>query len=148
MVPLFYVSRAVLAFHVAPFSPLKRQVRFLETTMKLVFVSRHAPTQEQISLAEAKGFQLVHVGDVDAFDAAAVAALLAPHKDAAVCAVHPAVFFAAIQHGHTVLGVFENGNRAPEGAKPSFYAKSLHVWDIQGRDMCSGGYADISVMKY
>ena len=104
------------------------------TTMKnMIFISRHTPTVEQVALADAQGYRLVHVGDVDAFDGPAVAALIgdAPQCNGnyidAVCCVHPAIAIAAIAAGKAV-GIFENANRAAEGEKPSFYPKALHTY--------------------
>jgi hypothetical protein len=103
---------------------------------KMLFISRHTPTQRQVELALEKGFGLVHVGDVDAFDSAAVRALVEEHKHAAVCCVHPAIALGALDGTPCqVVGVFENANRAPEGAPPRFEAKALHVWEVFGLDL-------------
>lgn len=35
--------------------------------MKMAFISRHTPTDRQTELAAEQGYELVHVGDCDAF---------------------------------------------------------------------------------
>lgn len=94
----------------------------------LLFISRHAPTVEQYALAEAAGYALCPVGEVDAFDRDAVNALLSAHKDADVCCVHPAIAVIARDRGR-VLAFYENALRPAEGDKPAFYAKALHIYD-------------------
>ena len=98
---------------------------------KAAFISRHNPTTKQIEMAKERGFELVPVGDWDAF-------LITPHdvmmmaswrgfRDFdAVCVVHPAAALNLISR-YPVL-VFENGNRAPEGEKPRFEPVALHYW--------------------
>lgn len=97
---------------------------------KMAFISRHVPTPEQITLAAERGFELIHVGDVDAF--APMAWSIVDGHDAgpfqAVCCVHPWLALQLERQGFSVA-VFENGNRAPEGEKPQFYAKALHVME-------------------
>jgi hypothetical protein len=92
------------------------------------FISRHAPTPEQISMALEQGIELTHVGDCDAFTVNASWLYdKGPFKGAIV--VHPA---AALRLSHNFLiGVFENANRAPVGEKPDFYPKSLQVFDLR-----------------
>ena len=110
---------------------------------RMIFISRHKPTGEQTKLATYHGFELIHVGDVDAFDAEAVLALIRannPEKDAAICCVHPAVALTAIQGGVTI-GLFENAQRVEEGKAPTFHAKALHMYEVSGMDAASGGYA-------
>ncbi|MCE2571765.1 hypothetical protein [Motilimonas eburnea] len=94
--------------------------------MLFAFVSRHTPTPEQFQLAQAKGITLEHVGDMDAFTVTSGDVYAKGAYEGVVC-VHPA---AAMRLCHTFLiGVFENENRAPEGERPSFSAKALHVYD-------------------
>ena len=89
------------------------------------FISRHKPTADQTSLAADAGIQLVAVGDMDAFTITpeAVAAL---GDFSGVVVVHPAAALTLI--GAYNVAIFENGNRAPEGAKPEFYAKSVKIF--------------------
>lgn len=95
--------------------------------MRFAFLSRHQPTQEQIDLATERGIELIHLGDVDAFswslsDAERIKDM---DIDGVIC-VHPVLALKAFNAGFDV-GVFENGNRAPEGEKPQFFAKSLWI---------------------
>lgn len=94
---------------------------------KLAFISRHNPTPEQISLAQAQGFELIHVGDRDGFTAP-VAEFSADFDGVVV--VHAAAALRYID-ANRLVGVFENGNRAPEGAHPSFVAKALHFFSAR-----------------
>lgn len=92
---------------------------------KFAFVSRHKPTPEQIEIAARHGGKLVEVGDRDAFT-------IDPYEFREyrlVIVVHPAAALRLFHHGIDV-GVFENGNRAPEGEKPEFYAKALHWFEL------------------
>lgn len=90
------------------------------------FISRHEPSAEQLAMGKAMGICLVHIGDRDAFsvspsdidDAGAFAG---------VVVVHPAAALRLCQEFR--VGVFENANRAPEGERPQFVAKKLHLWD-------------------
>ena len=87
------------------------------------FISRHEPTDEQHKLAALQGIKLDHVGDRDAFT-------INPHEFVdydGVIVVHPAaaLHLCALY----TVGVFANGNRAAEGEKPQFFAKSLHLFD-------------------
>ncbi|MFA7168853.1 MAG: hypothetical protein WC096_08130 [Sphaerochaetaceae bacterium] len=96
--------------------------------MRFAFISRHTPTHEQISLAEQQGIELIHVGDADAFT---VSPSWVYERGAfeGVVVVHPA---AAMRLSSSfMVGVFENANRAPEGAPPQFEAKSLHIFDMR-----------------
>ena len=88
---------------------------------KFAFVTRHAVTEEQKALAAEKGIELVPVGDIDAFSCE-----IPEGFDGIVC-VHPAMALRALKAGLTVA-VFENGNRASESEKPSFFAKALWVY--------------------
>lgn len=103
------------------------------------FISRHSPTSEQIEMARSRGFHLIPIGDHDAFDASLPekcwiweeATPEFPEGRSvmcdAVCVVHPAAALSLSRAGRTVL-IFENGNRAPEGEKPQFFPKKLHVY--------------------
>ena len=92
----------------------------------MAFVSRHAPTQEQASLAAGKNFNLVHVGDMDAFSVDA-SDIRAKGEFTAVAVVHPAA--AMRLASEYVIGVFENSMRPVEGGAPTFEAKALHLYD-------------------
>jgi hypothetical protein len=96
--------------------------------MRFAFISRHTPTPAQFTLAEQQGIELIHIGDADAFT---VSPSWVYERGAfeGVVIVHPA---AALRLAGTFLiGVFENANRAPEGAPPQFEAKSLHIFDMR-----------------
>jgi hypothetical protein len=99
---------------------------------RFAFISRHLPTQEQIDLAIAKSIELVHVGDMDAFNWEMEKNRVLGHYDG-VIVVHA---WLALQCANRFdyVGVFENANRAPEGEKPSFYAKALHVMQCWNAD--------------
>lgn len=110
----------------------------------MLFISRHEPTQDQIFLATEKGFDLKCIGDVDAFNPKAIEALVvawkAPH---AYAVVNPAMALTLASFaGHKActfgikIAVFENENRAPEGEKPSFKAKAMHMWEAH----CDASY--------
>ena len=93
--------------------------------LKFAFISRHLPTPGQVDLAAARGIELVHVGDADAFS---VDREWVREKGQfeGVIVVHPA---AALRlYPDFVVGVFENANRAPEGERPTFEAVSLHFY--------------------
>jgi hypothetical protein len=93
---------------------------------QFAFVTRHAPTPEQIELAAAQNIELVPVGDVDAFgDLSELQLTLQNGCFVGVVVVHPWLAL-ALAPDYTI-GVFENANRAAEGEKPSFYAKALHL---------------------
>jgi len=94
---------------------------------KYAFVSRHAPTPEQVALAAKAKIELVPVGDLDAFtvDAKTVRELCPGALGAVV--VHPAAAVRLLFSGLPV-GVFENANRAPVGQPPQFEAKALHLF--------------------
>lgn len=97
---------------------------------KMAFISRHTPTPEQVKVAADLGYDLVHVGDRDAFSVTvdglrAEIAHLGYFTAAAI--VHPA---AAMRLAWSFkVGVFKNENRAPEGQKPEFHCSGLVVWD-------------------
>ena len=94
---------------------------------KMIFVSRHSPSGAQSDMAQEQGYDLLHVGDVNAFDVNAVRDLIAAHQPDAVACVHPVVALTAVSAGCAV-GIFENANRAPEGAPPKFEAAALHIY--------------------
>ena len=100
----------------------------MNTAPKMIFVSRHEPTTSQVALASKAGFQLVHVGDVDAF-AADLAdqlhALASEHGAAGVACVHPLVAMEAMAltapdqssmwfRESVAVGVFANESRGGE----------------------------------
>jgi len=91
--------------------------------MKMAFITRHAPTPSQSDLAKRAGYELIPVGDRDAFTADL--ADLAEFN--AVACVHPALAL-RLARIVPIVGVFENANRAPEGEKPRFEALALHLY--------------------
>ena len=92
---------------------------------KFAFISRHVPTTEQIDLAIAQEIELVSIGDLDGFTV--TAEQVAKHgKFDGVAVVHAGAAL-RLQFDYEVL-LFENGNRAPEGEKPSFVAVSCHLF--------------------
>jgi hypothetical protein len=106
---------------------------------KMLFVTRHEPTPEQCAIAADKGFELVHVGDVNAFDPRLLPILkgmLREHNAEVVCCVHPMVAVVALDAGAKAIAIFENSNRAAPGEKPSFAPSALHVYvrDADGDD--------------
>lgn len=93
---------------------------------RMAFVSRHSPTEAQLALAAAHGYELVHVGDRDGF-------ALDPSEFAdfeAVAVVHAAAAARLLIAGVPVA-VFRNGNRAPEGAPPLFEAVDLVIYGLE-----------------
>lgn len=99
--------------------------------LSFAFLSRHTPTEDQRLLFEKAGIDIVHTGDVNAFDPDLGSTLASMkhefHLDG-VIVVHPLVALHAMACALCV-GVFENANRAPEGEKPTFEAVSLQVMD-------------------
>lgn len=93
---------------------------------KFAFISRHTPTSEQIELAFAQDIELVTIGDLDAFTVDAEDIKASGEFDGVVV-VHPAAALNLIRA--YPVGIFENANRAPEGERPQFFAKALHVWE-------------------
>ena len=103
----------------------------------MIFVSRHEATPSQAALADKAGFQLIHVGDVDAFApnlAGRIHALASEHGAAGVACVHPLVAMEAMAltdpdqssmwfRESLTVGVFANENRG--GA---FVASSLSTF--------------------
>jgi hypothetical protein len=105
-----------------------RKPRTSNAMKRLAFISRHAPTQEQIEIAAMWGFEIIHVGDVDAFDSKLHYLVEEKIGDChAVAAVHPNVCLMAHMLGHFVW-VFQNSQRAAEGGKPQFYCSGFAEW--------------------
>ncbi len=96
---------------------------------RFAFISRHTPTPEQIELAAAQDIELVAIGDLDAFTVEAEDVAASGEYDGVVV-VHPAAALNLIRA--FPVGIFENGNRAPEGERPQFFAQALHVWEAHG----------------
>lgn len=101
--------------------------------MNFAFISRHAPTAEQVALAAEQGVTLFPVGDTDAFTVTPEWVHDAEERlnleFDGVVVVHPA---AALRLAPEFLvGVFENANRAEPGQPPQFFAKSFHVYDLR-----------------
>ena len=95
--------------------------------MLMAFISRHEPTPRQIELAAEQGFELVHIGDHDAFTVGPEFVHGAGAFEA-VAVVHPA---AALRLAPDFfVGVFQNANRAPVGQPPQFEAVALHVFNL------------------
>jgi len=90
---------------------------------KFAFISRHEVTGEQRRLAAENGIELIPVGDFDAFS---VSRRDLPDFVIGAVVVHPAAALRLVDR--LKIGVFENANRAAEGAKPSFEAKAFHVF--------------------
>ncbi len=94
------------------------------------FISRHAPTPEQIVMAEQQEIGLFWVGDADAFTI--TPAWVYDHtRDSSadgVIVVHPAAALRLCSR--FPIGVFENANRAEPGQPVSFFPVSLHVFDF------------------
>lgn len=93
---------------------------------KLAFISRHVPTQAQIDLALVQGYEIVHVGDRDAFNISIWDSPISRGEFPAVAVVHPQLAMNFLRWGFEVA-VFENANRAPEGEKPSFEAVGMYI---------------------
>jgi hypothetical protein len=97
--------------------------------MDLAFISRHAPTIRQYELAQKADFNLIHVGDLDAFKVTPWKLDELATKYKAFAVVNPALALRLISRADYIC-VFENEMRAEEGERPTFYAKELHIWDI------------------
>lgn len=92
---------------------------------KFAFISRHTPTAEQVELAVAQEIELIPIGDLDGFTV--TAEQVARHgKFDGVAVVHAGAAL-RLQFDYEIL-LFENGNRAPEGEKPSFVAVACHLF--------------------
>jgi hypothetical protein len=96
--------------------------------MKFAFISRHTPTDGQLQIAKEYGIDLIHIGDRDAFSVD-VSTIDAAGAFDGVIVVHPSA--AMRLAGSFLIGVFENANRAPEGERPQFEAKALHIYDLR-----------------
>ena len=90
-----------------------------------LFCSRHAITQEQRVLAKKAGITLHQGLDLDAFSPnyALIKAVCNQGLFEGVIVVHPALALKLCSAYR--IGVFENANRAAEGAPPSFQAIGL-----------------------
>lgn len=82
-------------------------------------------TDEQRALALAAGVNLTEVGDANAFDALQILGLVGGYSGAVV--VHPAAAIILRDNFYSV-GVFENGLRANDGDKPTFFASQFHIF--------------------
>ena len=97
--------------------------------MNFAFISRHAPTEGQIHLAQAMGHTLTYIGDADAFSVGP--GFVHDHGPfEGVVVVHPAAAMRLCRE--FAVGVFKNANRAPVGAPPQFEAASFEVYDLRG----------------
>lgn len=99
-----------------------------------LFISRHAPTMEQIQLAEKAGYSLIHGGDLNAFsytlekDMGEMILRDSPEIEiSAIACVHPNIALAAINQFDVLI--FQNINRAPEGEKPQFVVGGVTIWE-------------------
>jgi len=104
-----------------------------EVKLNMAFISRHTPTQEQMTMAEEEGFILHHIGDVDAFRVEPEFVHLKSDDKGiefeAVAVVHPAAALRLFTH--FIVGVFENANRSPVGELLKFEAIRLHIYDLR-----------------
>ncbi|MGA1712751.1 MAG: hypothetical protein ACO4CS_15815 [bacterium] len=97
----------------------------------MLFVTRHEPSADQCAIAGDKGFNLIHVGDVNAFDPkleSILKGMMQEHNAEVVCCVHPMVAVVALDAGAKGIAIFENAMRAKEGEKPTFVPSALHVY--------------------
>ena len=94
------------------------------TMKKFAFISRHVPTQQQISIAAECGIVLDHVGDRDGF-AVDPMEFRSTHDGAVV--VHAAAALRLLGTNWPI-GVFDNVNRAAVGELPKFETTRLHVY--------------------
>ena len=106
---------------------------------RLAFISRHAPTQEQIDLAEKLGHKIVHVGDVDAFAPGFMSEVRGKIEGFdAIAAVHPNILltqaFGSYEESGLPCWVFENGSRPVENGKPQFFCKGVIIWSPTAGD--------------
>lgn len=101
--------------------------------MNFAFISRHVPTSEQYGLAMAKGINLVHIGDADAFTVGADIVLQYEIKNDiefnGVVIVHPAAAMRLCRN--FMVGVFKNENCSEIGEKPQFLATEFHIYDMR-----------------
>ena len=92
---------------------------------KFAFISRHAVTANQVSLAEKAGIEMIPVGDRDGFSVEPSEFVGAGFSGVVV--VHAALAVRCLTAGLAV-GVFENAKRAPVGAPLQFHTTRLVVW--------------------
>lgn len=95
----------------------------------MAFISRHEPTPKQYELAEEKGFHLVHVGDMDAFNIMPWTLEAITSKYEAFAVVNAALAIKLVPYAE-YIGVFENGMRPDMDGKSTFFVKALHIYDI------------------
>jgi hypothetical protein len=100
---------------------------------RFAFISRHEPTARQVSLAEERGIELVHVGDRDAFrfdpnEFAWKRGQPSRRYDGAIV-VHAAMALRLVGK-LSWIGVFENGARENGGFEPV----ALHVYEDHSTD--------------
>ena len=91
---------------------------------KFAFISRHQPTPSQIELASKMGIELVPVGDRDGFKISPDEFVEGDFRGVVV--VHAMAAMRCLKKGLAV-GIFNNVNRAPEGAKPTFETTELVI---------------------
>lgn len=97
---------------------------------KMAFLSRHEPTQEQTEVALEEGYELIWIGDADAF-LVCVTDIKEKGEFDAVAVVHPAAAMGLCTRYK--IGVFKNINRAELGEKPQFECDGLCVWSQKRR---------------
>lgn len=104
---------------------------------KVGIITRHKPNQELIEFFQIHGFEPEWLGDVDAFEGEI------PRKDdfEVFCVVHPTLLAKLIGGSHydknnrpKKVIIIQNGNRAAEGERPSFYPEALWMHEIDGVD--------------
>ena len=98
-----------------------------------LFCSRHVFTDAQAQLAEKAGITLHQGVDLDAFapNHELIKAVCRQGQYEGVIVVHPALALKLCTAYR--VGVFENANRAAEGAPPSFQAVGLEIFDLVPR---------------
>ena len=98
-----------------------------------LFCSRHVFTDAQAQLAEKAGITLHQGVDLDAFSPnhELIKAVCKQGQFEGVVVVHPALALKLCTAYR--VGVFENANRAAEGAPPSFQAVGLEIFDLVPR---------------
>ena len=98
-----------------------------------LFCSRHVFTDAQAQLAEKAGITLHQGVDLDAFapNHELIKAVCKQGQFEGVVVVHPALAL-KLSTAYQV-GIFENANRAAEGAPPSFQAVGLEIFDMVPR---------------
>ena len=98
-----------------------------------LFCSRHVFTDAQAQLAEKAGITLHQGVDLDAFapNHELIKAVCRQGQYEGVIVVHPSLALKLCTAYR--VGVFENANRAAEGAPPSFQAVGLEIFDLVPR---------------